>query len=640
MTLGVDVGGTFTDLAWWDGTAIRVAKTSSTPDQSVGVTEGTQSLVDGTAVPILLHGTTVATNALLERSGARTVLVTDAGYEDLVEIGRQQRTSLYDPFADRAVPLTDRDLRVGHPGDIPLATRVLELDPEAIAVSLLRSFADPSEEREVVRSLEGTGVPISASHEVVGEFREFERANTTLVNAYLRPRVERYLQRLQDTIVPRLAGRLLVMRSSGGLVPTDRAARLSASILLSGPAGGVVAAAALGDAMGRSRVISFDMGGTSTDVCRIEDGRPELTYEREIDGQVVRMPSVAVHTVGAGGGSIGWLDPGGALRVGPRSAGANPGPASYGRGGTEPAVTDADLALGRIDGALAGGLRLDVGAAVRVLTALGDRGGLDAVGVAKGMLQVVEATMERAIRTVSVEEGADPRPAVLVAFGGAGGLHASAIARRLEMAGVVVPPHAGVFSALGLLLSPPRHDEARSVLLDAERADRLDPAVGEVAARAESVLADATGMDPEDVETRVDVRYVGQSHETPVGYRPGEGWDVLAGRFHRVHEERNGFSRPDDPIEAVTVRAIALGAPALRWDDLPSHRPSGDAERGSRRVMTDDGEVAARVWWRPGLEPGREVVGPAVVEEGEATTWVGPGERAVLEESGALSIEW
>ncbi len=640
MTLGVDVGGTFTDLAWWDGTRIRVGKTSSTPDQSVGVTEGTESLVDGSAVPILLHGTTVATNALLERSGARTVLVTDAGYEDLVEIGRQQRTSLYDPFADRALPLADRDLRVGHLGDITLAARILELGPEAIAVSLLRSFADPSVEQEVVRSLEGSGVPISASHEVVGEFREFERANTTLVNAYLRPGVERYLERLQDAIVPRLAGRLLVMRSSGGLVPTGRAARLAASILLSGPAGGVVAAAALGDAIGRRRVISFDMGGTSTDVCRIEDGRPELTYEREIDGQVVRMPSVAVHTVGAGGGSIGWLDPGGALRVGPRSAGANPGPASYGRGGTEPAVTDANLALGRIDGALAGGLRLDTGAATRALTALGDRSGLDSVAVAQGMLQVVEATMERAIRTVSVEEGADPRPAVLVAFGGAGGLHASAIARRLEMAGVVVPPHAGVFSALGLLLSPPRHDEARSVLLDAADADRLDAALGEVAARAESVLADATGMAPVDVETRVDVRYVGQSHETTVGYRPGEGWDVLAGRFHRVHEERNGFSRPDDPIEAVTVRAIALGAPALRWDDLPLHRPSGDPERGSRRVMTADGEVEARVWWRPGLEPGREVVGPAVVEEGESTTWVGPGERAVLGESGGLSIEW
>jgi N-methylhydantoinase A len=640
MTVGVDVGGTFTDLAWWDGTGVRVAKTSSTPDQSVGVADGTGAILEGSTVPMLLHGTTVATNALLERAGARTVLVTDAGYEDLIEIGRQNRPSLYDPFADRARPLADREWRIGYPADAPLAARIRRLEPDAIAVSLLRSYADPGVERDVVASLEDLGVPISPSHEVVGEFREFERANTTLVNAYLRPKVERYLERLQEVVVPRLAGRLLVMRSSGGLVPTSRAAHLAASILLSGPAGGVVAAAALGDALGRSRVISFDMGGTSTDVCRIEGGRPELTYEREIDGQVVRMPSVAVHTVGAGGGSIGWLDPGGALRVGPRSAGANPGPASYGRGGVEPTVTDANLALGRIDGMLADGLLLDADAATRALRAVGERSGLDPVGVARGILEVVEATMERAIRAVSVEEGADPRPAVLVAFGGAGGLHASAIARRLEMAGVVVPPYAGVFSALGLLLSPPRHDEARSVLLDKSGADRLDPALREIAARAEAVLAGATGIDPETLDTRVDVRYVGQSHETSVSYRPGEGWDVLARRFHQVHEDRNGFSRPGDPIEAVTVRAIALGTPSLRWEDLPPHRPTGEPERGSRPVMTADGQADATVWWRPAIRPGREVAGPAVVEEGESTTWIGPGERAVLDESGALSIEW
>ncbi len=646
MTLGVDVGGTFTDLAWWDGETLHAAKTSSTPDQSEGVESGARGLLGDRAVPLLVHGTTVATNALLERDGADTVLVTNHGFEDLIEIGRQARPSLYDPFADRPAPLVDREARFGWSSGAEdrLVAWLRARRPEAVAVSFLYGFRDTDAEEAVVSLVRSAfpDLPVSPSHRVVPEFREYERTSTTVVNAYLRPKVEAYLHRLADRVVPQPAERLLVMRSSGGLMPPADAAELAAAILLSGPAGGVVAAAALGETMGYHRIVSFDMGGTSTDVCRVEQGRPEVVYERAIEGQVARLPSVAVHTVGAGGGSIGWADPGRALRVGPRSAGAFPGPACYGRGGTEPAVTDANLVLGRIDpaGRLAGSLPLDLQAAGAALRALGRELGLDPVATALGMIEVVEAHMERAIRAVSVEEGADPRSAVLVAFGGAGGLHASALARRLEMAGVVVPPYAGVFSAVGLLLSPPRHDTARSVLLAAADADRLDPAVTEVADDVASRLRAQTGSEPERVETAVDVRYLGQSHETTVPYRPGEGWDRLAVRFHRAHAARNGFARPDDPIEAVTVRAAAVGRPALSWGDLPEHRPVGEARLATRQVVTAEGPMDAAVWWRPGMRPGTEVVGPCVVEEGEATIYLGPGERGLLHPSGALEVTW
>jgi N-methylhydantoinase A len=640
VTLGVDVGGTFTDLVWWDGERVRVAKTSSTLDQADGVVAGSRGLLGRRVAPLLIHGTTVATNALLERAGARVALVTEAGFGDVLEIGRQARPSLYDPMVDRAAPLVASEDRIEWDGSVDPAAAVAARSPESVAIAFLYSFRDPEAERRVEAALSGLGVPVVSSHRVVAEFREFERTATTVMTAYLRPRVAAYLSHLHEQIVPRLAERLLVMRSSGGLIPPADAAELAAAILLSGPAGGVVASAALGTALGHRRVIGFDMGGTSTDVCRIEDGRPEVAYERSIDGLVVRMPSVAVHTVGAGGGSIGWRDPGGALRVGPHSAGAIPGPACYARGGEEATVTDANAVLGRLGSNLAGGVGLDGDTALRALTRLGSSLDLDPVPTAEGMLEVVEATMERAVRAVSVEEGADPREAVLVAFGGAGGLHATALARRLEMSSVVVPPWAGVFSALGMLLSPPRRDEARSVLLTEGEASHLDGSMAAVAASASTRLRESSGATPERVETIADVRYLGQSHELPVPYEPGMGWAALAERFHAVHAERNGFARRDDPIEVVTVRAAAIGRPAVGWEDLPQHRPVGPPARPPRLVSMAGRPVTVPVWWRPGLPPGFEVVGPAVVEETEATIWLGSGERAVVHPSGALEIWW
>lgn len=641
MTVGVDVGGTFTDLVAWDGGSLRVGKTSSTADQSVAVAEGTRKVLDGRRVPLLVHGTTVATNALLERSGVETVLVVGEGHDDLIEIGRQARPSLYDSFRDRADPLVPRSRRIGWDGMRDLAEEIRDRSPEAVAVALPYSFRDPEPERRAAGMLLSLDVPVVLSHLVVPEFREFERASTTVVNAYLQPTVASYLEHLQSRLVPDPADRIMVMRSSGGVIPVTEAADLPASILLSGPAGGVVASAALGDDLGYRHLISFDMGGTSTDVCRIDDGRPEVSYERDIDGIVVRMPAVAVHTVGAGGGSLGWLDPGGALRVGPRSAGALPGPACYGRGGTEPAVTDAHVVLGRIGGLLAGEVEVSRDAAEAALGRLGERMGSGPVMVAAGMIEVIEATMERAIRAVSVEEGADPRRAMLVAFGGAGGLHATALARRLDMAGVLVPPHAGVFSALGLLLAPPRRDEALSILLGEPDDEALDRAVSRVADAAFRALEGSIGGSPEAIETLLDVRYLGQSHETSVPYEIGLGWEGLAGRFHRIHRERNGFARPGDPIQVVTARAAAVGRPALRWSDLPAHRPAREpARRAPRSISSPGGSGPVPVWWRPAMSPGMEIDGPAIVTDPDSTTWLGSGERALLHDNGALEVRW
>ncbi len=643
MRVAVDVGGSFTDVVFWDGVAMRTTKVATTPDQSEGLTAGVEAL--GAAGIELVHGTTVATNAVLQRRGVRTALVTDAGFEDLVEIGRQDRPSLYDTSVTRPMPLVPQDLRFGVPGrstfddsgplpDVAELVSALTIAaPQAVAVSLLFGFAHADREAAVGTAVQRAlpGVPVSLSSDVAAEIREFERASTTVLNAYLVPVVEQYLRRL----AARTAAPTSVMRSSGGLISLERAAALPAAIVLSGPAGGAVAAAALARSLGLGTVISFDMGGTSTDVCRIEGGRPEVVYSRPIDGLPSTMPSVAIHAVGAGGGSLGWVDSGGALRVGPMSAGAQPGPACYRRGGIVATVTDADLIAGRIgsEELLGGVVAPDAAAARAALARLAAEIGGDVANIALGMIEVVESHMEGAVRRVSVEEGADPRQATLVAFGGAGGLHATALARRLGMSRVVVPAHAGVFSALGLLLAPRRVDVARSVLLSG--LDGADGIAVMVAGEAAASLGESG-----QTTTYLDLRYRGQSHETTVPFQPGEPSSALLARFHAAHRRRNGFDRPDDPVEVVTVRAEAVGAPGLRWDEIPTPVPTGEPRRGTRSVLTSAGPTEAHVWWRPGLRRGDQVVGPAVVEEPEATTFLGRGERAVVTDSGALEVEW
>ncbi|MGI8810861.1 MAG: hydantoinase/oxoprolinase family protein [Acidimicrobiales bacterium] len=584
MRCGVDTGGTFTDVVMADGGIAKVLSTPDDPGRAV------REALDGAHPELLAHGTTVATNALLERRGATVALVTTTGFADIIEIARQDRPSLYDIWADRPEPLVPRELRLEVDGRLDATGR--EIEPvggtpavpegvEAVAVCLLHADLDPAHERAVAGALAGSGLDVSASHEVSPEFREYERTVTTVVNAYLRPRCRTYLRGLTD-----LAGEVLVMTSAGGLVPTGDAADLPVSLLLSGPAGGVIAGSAAAVAAGFEGAITFDMGGTSTDVCLVQQGVPEPAAGRRAAGFPIRLPSLDIHTIGAGGGSIARIDPGGALVVGPESAGAEPGPACYGRGGTRPTVTDADLVLGRIPaGASFPGLgKLDVDAA---RTALGEAG-----TNAEGVVAVVDAAMERALRAVSVERGVDPSALALVAFGGAGPLHACALAEALGMAAVVVPPRAGVLSAVGLLCAPRQRSLVRSWPTPGQVAG-LDDARAELADRAVGFVGDGA-----EVTTSVDCRYAGQSHELSV---------ATVDDFAAEHERRNGYSRPGSPVEVVALRASARTPPTVRAEDL---RP---VER----------------------QPAR---GPCVMAEPDCTIWIPEGWAAEVATDGSFVI--
>jgi N-methylhydantoinase A/oxoprolinase/acetone carboxylase beta subunit len=593
VRVGVDTGGTFTDLVTADG---RVHKMLSTPDDPARAIAGTLAEAGGAEPELLAHGTTVATNALLEGRGATVALVTTEGLADVIEIGRQDRPSLYDQLASRPPPLVPRELRYEVAGRLAADGSELApvgappaVDPSAaaVAVCLLHADISPAHERAVADALAAAGHgDVTCSHEVSPEMREVERTVTTVINAALRPRCRAYLRN-----VDALAGEVLVMTSSGGLLPAGEAAELPAALLLSGPAGGVRAGVAAAVANGFPDAVTFDMGGTSTDVCLVQGGLPAPAAERKVAGYVVRFPALDVHTIGAGGGSIARIDPGGALVVGPESAGADPGPACYGRGGDRPTVTDADLVAGRIPAAAAfGGLRLDRGAAGAALA----RAGVTADGV----ITVVDANMERALRAVSVERGVDPRGLVLVAFGGAGALHACALADALGMAAVVVPARAGVLSAVGLLTAPRRRDLVRSWPTPGDH-DGLAAARDALAAEA-AALVGGDGADV-TVTTAVDCRYRGQSHELSV---PG------VDDFADEHRRRNGYARPGDPVEVIAVRAVATRPPAVDPGDVP--------------------DPPARI--------GAPVAGPAVIAEPDCTIWVADGWVARPGAAGALVL--
>jgi N-methylhydantoinase A/oxoprolinase/acetone carboxylase beta subunit len=588
VIVGVDTGGTFTDAVAGDG---RIAKVLSVPHDPVRAVRASIDELTGAVRPaVLAHGTTVATNALLERRGAVVALVTTEGLADVIEIARQDRPSLYDPFADRPVPLVPRGLRYEVAGRLAADGSELApvgdppgLDPSvrAVAVCLLHADLNPAHEQAVAGVFRERGHDVTASHEVSPEFREYERTLTTVVNAYLRPACRGYLLGLAE-----LAAEVLVMTSAGGLVPLAEGAELPASLLLSGPAGGVRAGAESALANGFADCITFDMGGTSTDVCLVQGGLPEPAPGRIVGGFPIRLPSLDVHTIGAGGGSIASIDPGGALVVGPESAGADPGPASYGRGGELPTVSDANLLSGRIpaDATFPGLGRLDADAARKAL----DRAGVTADGV----LRVVNANMEQALRAVSVERGVDPRGLALVAFGGAGPLHACDLADALGMPAVVVPARAGVLSAVGLAGSPRQREVVRSYDTPGSQGGLVD-ALAAVAAEASALVGAGAVTD-----TFVDCRYAGQSHELTVR---------SVGGFHDEHRRRNGYARPDAPVEIVAVRARArLDAP-LRLSDLPTVDRSG-------------------------------VVGPTVVAEPDCTIVVAEGWQATPGAAGALIL--
>jgi N-methylhydantoinase A len=560
--LGIDVGGTFTDAVLWSEGRLRTAKVPTQARQEESVVTAVEA-VGAWAVDRFTHGTTIATNALLERKGATTAFVATAGFEHLLHLRRQNRAHLYRLCREHEPPVVPFERcfgvrgRMGPEGvveELDLGS-LPEIDAEAVAVCLLFSFRDPAHEATVADELRRRlpGAHVVASHEVAPEFREYERASTTAVDAYLGPAVSRYLGALADRCRAAGLAEPLVMRSSGGVASLAEAAAHPAWALVSGPAAGAVGAAKLAAAAGYADAISFDMGGTSTDVCLIAGGEVARTGERSVGGLPLRLPTVDLHTVGAGGGSLVWRDAGGALRVGPQSAGADPGPACYGRGGTEPTVTDANLLLGRVPMQLAGGLELDRSAAERALD------GFDPVEV----VAVVNAEMLAALRVISVERGHDPRDFALVAFGGAGPLHACALAEELGIATVLVPAAAGVLSALGLVASDERRDRVDSYV-------RPLAEVGDLPAEGEA-----------------DLRYVGQSFELSVPL--GEG---LEERFHRVHEERYGYADRGRRVELVAVR-------------------TAEVQPGPELVV-------------PSAEP-LDVSGPAVVELEGATCWVPPG---------------
>ncbi|MBW8059621.1 MAG: hydantoinase/oxoprolinase family protein [Solirubrobacterales bacterium] len=656
MLLGVDVGGTFTDAVLLDGERVHTAKLPTTQDdQSVAVIGAVEEVLrhaeaDGAAVEAFAHGMTVGTNALLEERGARTALVATRGFADLLEIGRQDRPDLYRLCAPKPAPLVEPELRfeaserVGPDGVVEplgpeepqrLAELLRESGAESVAVCLLFSYLDPSHERRIAAHLrrELPGIHVSASHEVLPHFREYERCSTTTIDAYLSPLLGRYLGRLGEAAAAAGLPRPVVMQSSGGVVGAEEAARAGAWSVLSGPAGGAVGAGLLARVSGDGNALGFDMGGTSCDVCVVEDGEVRRTGSRRIGGRVIQLPMVDVHTVGAGGGSIGWRDPGGALRVGPRSAGADPGPACYGRGGSEPTVTDANLLLGNLaaDSKLAGGVALDADAARTAVAALAGSLDLGELETAEGIVRVANQEMVRVLRVVTVERGVDPRRFALLPFGGAGPMHAAAIAAELGIDRVLCPRASGVLSALGLCASDRRRDTARTVMLSGAElsAERVAAEVEELAASLDGELS---GAEPEVV---YEMRYAGQAFELPVpgGARPDPA--DLAERFEQAHRERYGHRDPDGEVVLVHIR-LAMVAPGPQ--PQPAAAPEGGLERSVRSARFD-GEWVETPVLRGEPPAGVGAEGPVIFELPEATLVVPPGWSATVDDAGTICAE-
>jgi N-methylhydantoinase A len=674
MLLGVDVGGTFTDAVLvGSDSAVHTAKVPSTPgDQSLAVLDAVRLvLAEGEAtaeeVELFAHGMTVATNALLEGRTARTALIATAGFTDVIELGRQARPNLYRLCVSAPAPLVPAELRFGAPERCGPDGALRELDPlraralleevalarpEAVAVALLHSYAQPAHE-ELLGALIAELLPgahVSLSSDLVGTFREYERTATTVLDAALSPLLEAYLRRLSAEADALGLPEPRVMQSSGGLTDAARAAAHAALTVLSGPAGGVGGALLLADLAEEPDVLCFDMGGTSCDVCLIQGSRVAETADRVLAGRPLSLPALDIQTVGAGGGSIAWRDPGGALRVGPASAGADPGPACYGRGGSQPTVTDANLLLGRLleDSPLAGGLALERSAALAAVSRLARELELDVLACAEGIVRVAETEMLGALRLMTVERGIDPRGFVLMPFGGAGPLHAAAMAQELGIERILCPRSSGVLSALGLAAAAPRRDVSRTVMLGAgslagERLGREREALICAARRA-------LGGSAERLRVRHELRYRGQSFELPVdeeiepargdgGLDPGRGDggldpDALRAAFASAHEARYGYRDDSAEVELVNMRVSAFGpAPALRPRAAAEAEPVG----GTHPIVFAGKRIPATVI-RGELAPATRLAGPALCALPESTLLVPPGWSGTVDDHGTVHL--
>ena len=660
-SVGVDVGGTFTDLVAREGSGrLRACKVPTTPASLArGVLNGLATVRAAAGPPAsVAHGTTVVTNAIVEGRGARVGLVTTRGFRDVLEIQRMSRLHLYDlRLPPKPPPLVERPLRlevserVGPDGavllplaldDLPaVAEKFARAGVESVAICLLHSYANPAHERALKAALAPHFAHLSVSSEINAEFREYERTSTTVLNAAVMPLTSRYLAELVAALGREAPGAAFhLLHSAGGMMSPEAARARPLAMAASGPAAGVAAAAHLARGLGLARALAFDMGGTTTDVCLIADGIAETSAQRKLAGYPVRLPMVAVESIGAGGGSIAYADAG-TLKVGPRSAGAEPGPASYGLGGTEPTVTDAGLVLGYLDpGRVYGGaIRLDPGRAAAAVEALGRRFGLSAVEMAHGVVEVAGANMLRALRLVSVQRGYDLRDFALIAYGGAGPVHAGALARQAGIARIVVPVHSGAFSALGCLVSPLRYDAVQTwrARLDAWDPKPAEDRFRELEERCLAPLLDE-GIAAADIALArsADLRYTGQNYELEVPWRSDAG--ALRDGFEARHRRLYGYATGES-VECVNLRVVARARDASAA--LPELEPRGDAGPvGAQRAwFPETGEVRLPLHDRAALVPQRPVAGPALIVDEWSTTLVYPGQRCAADRFGNLVIE-
>ncbi len=659
IDVGVDIGGTFTDLIVQTPGGLRMRKVPTTRDQSRGLLDGLGTLCSTEDVARLTYGTTVVTNALLEGKGARVALVTTRGFRDVLEIGRQQRDELYRlDVPGRTPPAVPRALRfevterIDHRGrvheplreeEVPgLVTALRRVGVEAVAVSLLHAYADPAHERRLGALLRPHVRHVCLSSDVNPEFREYERTHTTCVNARLMPLVERYLGDLVAGLAAEgMRAPLRLMQSSGGMAPPGHIRKIPLAMLMSGPAGGVAAAQAVGARAGVPDAVTLDMGGTSTDVCLIRGGHVDTLSERRIMGQPVRLRSLAVESIGTGGGSIALIDHGGALRVGPQSAGADPGPACYGRGGEQATVTDAYVVLGYLSTEEeVGGLRLDADRAWRAIEPLAARYSFTVPEAAAGVVEIANAAMARAVRGVSVQRGHDPRHLTLIAYGGAGPIHAGRLAQLAAQPRVLIPPFSSVFSAYGCLVADLRYDAVRTVRVQlSERTPDLCEEAFRVMEAELLGRLEEEGLGAEQVilERSMDLRYLGQNYEIEVPVVPGLDGEAIRQRFSERHRQQYAYAT-DDPVESTNVR-VAARVPAAE-QELPAPVPAGGRRRGERRAFFyGTGWAAVPVYRRDGLDAGDVIPGPAIVEDEWSTLVVYPAQAMRRDAVGRLWIE-